>query len=166
MKKTFLLILAAAVAAASYGQTKGTARLYAYRQPVAPGTPGGTVDMEGNEVGTGQSARQNNWIYITSTTRIYPSELWINGQPYAVRIQRIAKTPVPNPSPEAQKPLVPKTSQLVWLLTPVPAVEGKQQPRSRGLAAANEVVVVYKSGGKFHYAAAKTFTDLSAAAMQ
>jgi hypothetical protein len=165
MKKlwiSFLLICSVA----AFGQTKGTAKVYGYVQSVLPGVPKGGIEVSGEE-STGPGAGKNYFIYITSASRIYPSELWIDGVAYMPKTSSVSKTPVKRELNNGQsKVLVPSTTRKVWMLTPAPPQDNKQKAGSKKLAANNEVVVVYKQNGKFYYNALKKLEQLDDAAMQ
>ncbi|HVK96394.1 MAG TPA: hypothetical protein VM368_01190 [Flavisolibacter sp.] len=55
------------------------------------------------------------------------------------------------PSKPKEIILVPKTSEKVIQLVPAPAIEGKSIFKSKSLASANELVVVYRLNGKNYY---------------
>lgn len=166
MRTVFILVLFMAGILDVRAQAKGTAKLYAYRQAVAPGVSKGTIDINGEEVGNGGEARQNQWLYLRAGTTVYPSLIYIDGATYSARAKRIAATPVTVSTATGKKELVPRTSQRTWQLTPAPAIEGKSMAKAESLAKENAVVVVYKQAGKFYYVAMKNWKELEDAQMQ
>jgi len=156
---------------AGAAQLKGTATLYGYRQEVLPGAAKGGIEMSGAEEKSPAKSGTNYFIYLVSDSRVYPSEIWVDGAPYSARVELVKTTPVTNaPSPavagEAPVVLVPKTDRQVVRLTPAPVIQEKQSARVKSLAGSNAIVVVYKQGGKFFYATLKELKPLQAAAMQ
>ena len=78
----------------SSAQTEGSSRLYGYVQPVLPGA-NNTVIVEGGEQVTEPKKTGKNYrIYIESTSRVYPVEIWIKGEPFSARMDVISSTPV------------------------------------------------------------------------
>lgn len=149
-------------------QTKGTVKLYGYKQSVSTGMVNKVISEGGQEVPTAQKPRYNYMFYVVSTGRVYPSEMWIKGEAYSVRAEVISKTPVMhqgNPS-STNITLVPKTTQKVLMLTPAPAIAYKQHAIGKKLAATNEFVLVYKQNGKFFYNTISKLKQLDTAAMQ
>jgi hypothetical protein len=148
-------------------QSKGTAKLYAYRQPVAPGVGKGTIDISGEELPSKQRGGQNLLLYIAAPSQIYPSAVWIDGESYGVRAKSVAKSPVTHTTSEGtSRTLVPRTGNRIWQLTPAPAASGKVSRKVEALARSSAVVVEYKYKGKFYYTSLKELTELDAAAMQ
>ena len=89
--------------------------------------------------------------------RIYPVEIWIKGERHGVNTTAVNTTPVEISTGELPQysktiTLVPKTNNKVIKLDPAVAVNGKDFPKARAKAETNEVVLVYKYGGKFYYA--------------
>lgn len=153
----------------SMAQTKGNAKLYGYKQNVS----GGVAPDRSQEPGSANAASggTNYYIYLVSSngSRIYPSELWIDGTLYGVQIKSIAKTPVrlesPDPALNSQE-LVPKTAQRVTQLIPTSANGVKKSAKSSSLANGAAVVAVYKQNGKFYYTTLNELSSLESAAMQ
>ena len=152
----------------SSAQTEGSSRLYGYVQPVLPGA-NNTVIVEGGEQVTEPKKTGKNYrIYIESTSRVYPVEIWIKGEPFSARMDVISSTPVEFGSEGTgnRKVLVPKTSKKVLLLTPYTYTETKNAGDVSTIASSNELVVLYKQNGKFYYNKLEKFEILEAAAMQ
>jgi hypothetical protein len=150
------------------GQTKGSARLYGYKQYVSGGK--GPEVKEGSTTKVSGGAGKNYFLYTVSSSRIYPSEIWIEGVRYGVNSKSITKTPVEisesgNIGAPA-KQLVPATKDKVVQLIPNPGSTAKSSGTKAGsLAKTNELVVVYKLNGKFYYNTLETLSDLDSAAM-
>jgi len=153
-------------------QSKGSITIYGYRQVVLPGTiPQDVMDDDGNRVKTAYKPRHNFFIYTASNSRIYPSEIWIDGQAYSAKTEMIAQTPVeyinPTSLPADKKiALVPKTSKKVMQLSLAPMIESKSMAKAKTLSKTNQLVVVYKQGGRSYYSVLKKFTELEPVAMQ
>lgn len=152
----------------SMAQTKGDAKIYGYTQSVS----GGAAPDRSLEPGSvSGSAGTNYFIYLQSgkATRIYPSELWLDGNLYGVQVKAIAKTPVTLESPDPalhKKVLVPQTTQRVVRLVPISANGVKKSAKGESLSKTNAVVAVYKQGGKFYYVVLSELNSLSSAALQ
>ena len=168
MKYTFLLFCFLLIILSASAQTRGTAKLYGYVQSVMPGANLGVINEAGEEVPEKNPARKNYRIYAVSSSRIYPVEMWINGEPYSVKMDIISTTPVVHGSETMgnRTELVPATSQKVILLSPAPYTETKNIGDVRSIASSNELVLVYRQNGKFYYSALNELTQLEAAAMQ
>lgn len=167
---TLLIIGSVAV----QGQTAKTVSLYAYKQPVVSGAPPKVTYSEGGQENAApRVSKFNYFIYIAgpSNLRIYPVEIWLGGKKYGVKSSAVKQTPIQQTNvniPEYSKPvvLVPKTSKTVLQLTTTTASSQKGLTVAKTLAKSNEVVVVYKMGGKFYYVLAKKMTRLDPMAMQ
>ena len=173
--KTFFFLAASLLTLASMAQQNGKIKLYAYYQPVTPGIQKARdIDESGNRVsanGTGSTGNYMIYAVPASTARIYPVEIWVKGQKYGISMKTITQTPVThsNPSNPANPKtvvLVPKTSGNVLQLRPTDAVPGKHFAAAERLAQSNELVFVFKQGGKFYYQPLAKIADLDAAAMQ
>jgi hypothetical protein len=170
MKQLFLIgFVLFALAAA--GQTKGTGKLYGYKESVAPGIPRRDLQEDGTEITQQPRARANYYIYLVTPMRAYPSEVWMNGEMYSASVRTITQTPVQHtnhqvPSEPVQTVLVPKTNERVIQITPAPAITSKQSSAGKRLAATNELVVVYRHGGKFYYQVLPKLSAMNGAAMQ
>ena len=171
LKQCFFIILMFIGYIAS-GQTQGNAKIYGYKEPVSRGaSPQETIDENGNKISTTGSQAFNYFIYLVSPGRVYPSEMWLNGQPYAVSVETISETPVErknfnNPGDLSTTELVPATDQKVIRLKPVPAIDDKLSTKGRRLSEDNELVVMYKLNGKFYFGTLKNLAILEAAALQ
>ena len=150
-------------------QVLGTAQLFAYRQSVLPGVqPGGVLTESGERIENEPSSNGQYIIYITSPGRLYPVALWIKGERFGVKTEAVRKNPVmPGESEERNNPqknvFVPKTTQNVWALTPLPLTDNKKFAQAETAARSADVVVVYKMNGKFYYKAVMRFQNMPAA---
>ncbi len=167
MKKYIFILLFSFCACNSKSQTKGNATIYAYEQSVLPGAQRGVIEEGGSEIKTESNGAKNYFIYITSTSRIYPAEIWIHGKVYSVRMEVISKTPVINTTPLGDTvELVPSTTRKVLQLSPAPYTESKQYGDINEQTKNNALVIVYKQNGRFYFNSQKEFKRLEAAAMQ
>lgn len=152
-------------------QEKGTAVLYGYKQGVLPGVIrkhniSELPREQANErVAKPMKPKFNYMIYIVSSKRITPVEIWINGIAQNVQFRPVDSTPVVLtnynlPMHPKTVQLVPKTKRAVIQLTPGTVLEGPQNEKLSGIAAENELVVVYKAGKKTCYVALRHFTPL------
>ncbi|HEX6335179.1 MAG TPA: hypothetical protein VFZ78_13190, partial [Flavisolibacter sp.] len=136
---------------------------------VLPGLRPGEIAEEGSQPTTQAGSRRNYFIYMTGSSRIYPAEMWIHGEPYSVLVEPVS-TPVEYRSSQSENVqpivLVPATSEKVIRLTPAPAIEAKLTATGRKLSTDNALVVVYKANGKFHYQVLAELKQLPTAAMQ
>ena len=164
MKK--LILLTALVFGTSYflfAQTKGTIKVYAFKQSILTGrAPGGIISEDGNTVETKKKVSENYRIYTSSPLRIYPTEVWIKGTQYRVSSQMVSTPVVINP----KRILVPQTKNKVLLLTPKEGTPEKEFKKGKVLAKENEVVIIYSLKEKFYYVTVKQFTALPAEAFQ
>ena len=173
--KLFTACLCLLIAASAMAQTRSDVKVYGYAQPVIGGAnPIGTPDESG-VVNAGQSVgRKNYYIYISGPAgqRIYPTEIWIEGNQYSTKTSFI-KTPVEltvqtgetNP---AKKVLVARTTAQVYQVTPSPAAppSGKVLAISRKMSQDNDVVISYRLGSKMYYTVLKKLSPLDAAALE
>lgn len=165
----FLIVLCCLVCTA---QTQGSIALYGYKQAVLPGNiPSGEISEDGIEAKAIYEPKYNFFIYTASNFRIYPMEIWIKGNAYSAKTEIILTTPVvyinPTSLPADKKiTLVPKTSKKVIKLSTAPAIEDKSMAKAKSLSKTNELVIIYKQGGKFYYVAAKKMVELEPVAMQ
>ena len=84
-------------------------------------------------------------------------ELWIKGDRHGIKATDVNTTSVEISTGELPQytktiTLVPQTKNKVIKLDPAVAVNGKNFPKAKAKAEINEVVLVYKYGGKFYYA--------------
>lgn len=167
MKKYIFILLFSFYACNSMSQTKGSATIYAYEQSVLPGAQRGIIEEGGSEVVTDSRTGKNYFIYIASSSRIYPAEMWINGIPYSISMEIISRTPVINTNQLGDTvELVPSTNLKVLKLTPVPYTESKNYGNISEQTKNNALVIVYKQNGRFYFNSKKQFENLEAAAMQ
>lgn len=168
MKNFFLLAMIIMFSLYASGQAKGSARLYGYVQEVLPGANQNIIMEGGEEVTNAAKPKKNYRIYIESSSRIYPVEMWIHGERYSAGMDIITQTPVVfgSDSTGNRKELVPKTSGKVLSLTPSPFIEVKDAGDVSRIAQTNELVVLYRQNGKFYYNTLSRFEHLQAAAMQ
>ena len=168
MNKYFLFLLLIAFGFKSSAQTEGSAKLYGYVQEVLPGANNSVIVEGGEQVTEPKKAGKNYMIYIESTSRVYPVEIWIKGEPYSASMDVISSTPVVFGSENTgnRKVLVPKTTKKLLMLTPSPYIETKNTGDVSAIASSNELVVLYKQNGKFYYNKLEKLETLQAAAMQ
>jgi len=158
MKQFYFLFIAILASFFSFAQVEGASKIYGYKQKVMPGTI--RVDENGNPAP--RKTIYNYYIYLASTSKVTPVEIWINNEPYDVTINEVKTTPVEytNPTSDAGKSkiLVPKTTRRVLQLTP--ALNKIQKPTLKGkaLSVKNELVIIYKGNRKLYY---KTVSKLS-----
>lgn len=153
-----------------------SSKLYGFSQAVIPGAAAAkrVTDDAGNVVERRtEDIRMNYFIYLSTVakTRVYPIEVWIKGNAFSARPETVASTPVQVLGNvvmgRTQKTtLVPKTTQKVTRLIPIPLAANKSSQKAKALAAENELVVVYKQGGKTFYKTLKSITELSPQALQ
>ena len=151
-------------------------RLFGYSQVTTPGIAKADEIENLDGTVTKTNERGNNkrhFIYLSTLakTSVYPIEVWIKGEAFSARPESIAGTPVEISGPvvmgRPQKiTLVPKTTQKVTRLIPIPLMEGKSTNKGATLAQENELVVVYKQGGKTIYKTLKTLKELSTKALK
>ena len=165
MNHFYLLVLSVFFWATSIAQTEGASKLYGYKQKVMPGTI--RVDDNGREMP--RKTQYNYFIYLASTTKVTPAELWINGEVYSVTVIEVS-TPVeynhPSSSNNNPKILVSKTNRHVLQLSPSLNKIQKPNPKGKSLSAKNEMVIIYKGGGKWYYKAVSKLGELDPLAMQ
>lgn len=176
IKRTLgIIFIAIAITTIANAQTNNNIMLYGYIQPVLPGiTAKGDIDENGRMIKKNTGGVMNNYrIYITapSNFRIYPIAIWIKSTPYSAKSEVITNTPVvltnhTIPSHPQTTTLVPKTTQKVWQITPLPPIESKLSAKAKVMAQTNELVVSYKLNGKYYYAALEKLTELPSGARQ
>src|SRR5688572_11930591 len=77
-----------------FAQLEGKARLYGYVQEVLPGAKNSVIVEGGEEVNKPKKPGKNYRIYVESDSRVYPVEIWINGEPFSASMDIINSTPV------------------------------------------------------------------------
>jgi len=166
MKQLYFLLIAVLFSFFSYGQTEGASKIYGYKQKIMPGMA--RVDENGKEVQ--RQPRYNYFIYLASTTKVIPVEIWVNGDAYSVIVNNVSKTPVEytNPTSGDNKPitLVPKTTRRILHLAP--SLNKIQKPTQKGkmLSSKNEMVIIYKGNGKLYYKTLSKLSELESVNMQ
>lgn len=169
MKKMMTLLLAVLLAAASQAQTKGTIKIYGYKQPVVGGVAQRTISENGKSNEAAVKPRFNYRIYTASSSNITPVELWINGKAFSVS-QSLVESPViytstNNPANPVSVILVPKTNKKVLQL-------GLEEPKRSASAKAktwaktNELVLIYKVNGRTFYQVMKRLEVMEIAFLQ
>jgi len=163
MKQVYFLAALIFFSISSVAQVEGASKLYGYKQEVMPGTI--RVDENGRQVRP--KPRYNYFIYLASSTKVSPTEIWIDGKAYSVNTLAVEKTPVEYESTGSQKPvvLVPKTTRRVLQLSPLTEIS-QAGTKGKTLSAKNELVIIYKGGGKTYYKTLPKFTMLEMLAMQ
>ena len=169
MKPILFLFALLLIAIAGSTQEKGTAQLYGYYQAVSRGRAPEINAETGLRTSQGQG--RNYRLYAVSPALIYPAEIWVEGVRMGVTIKTITQTPVEYSDDAdlgaAKKVLVPQTTQQVRQLILTPAVEGKNYgKKAESLAKSNDLVLVYKQGGKFYYTTLKSLSALNSTAAQ
>ncbi|MGE5519476.1 MAG: hypothetical protein ACM3VS_06055 [Candidatus Dadabacteria bacterium] len=167
--KYFLLLSLLAFSVAINAQTRGSARIYAYKQGSSRGAAPRTNE-QGEVTRTNKEANYNYYLYLVSRSRVYPSELWLNGQHYNVTYKKVVSPVVREntnlPITTKKEILVPKTSSMVLQLTPVTTIEGKASVKVSEKLKKNELVVLYKQNGKFYYSSLDKLSILDSNALQ
>lgn len=163
MKQLYMLAAALIFSISCFAQVKGASKLYGYKQEVMPGTI--RVDENGNQVRS--KTIYNYFIYLASTTKVTPTEIWVNGKAFSVNVTAVEKTPVEfrGASTEKPKTLVPKTTRKVLQLSPT-MTELNKAGKGKTLSANNELVIIYKGNGKTYYKTLAKLPMLEAAMMQ
>jgi len=167
--RTILSFVFTLLVGSCIGQSKGTAVLKAYHQPVAPGVNNGVIEEGGQEVKMPAERKGNDYIFLLSDSRVYPVELWLDGTRYGVIAEPVS-SPVRNPHYRADSGdpefLIQAKGKKLTRLTASPAINGKEIMTQNTVTADNEIVVVYRAAGKFYYSALKKASLLDGAAME
>jgi len=147
--------------------------LYGFQQHISPGIKkAGEIDENGNFKRQKSTPLSNYTIYLSvaSKTRIYPIQLWINGEAFSVEMEELANPPAAlstiNAPGHKAKPLFPETTGTIYRLNPIPLIADKSNRKATDLASKNAAVLYYKKEGKMHYAVLKKFTDLESVPLQ
>lgn len=137
---------------------KDSLTLYAYEQKVSPGiAPAKTSQV-----------KTQYHIYLSSphNINVYPLSLWIKGKLFGVNVKE-AKAPVKLQSAnDSIIMLVPETEQKVLRLFPIKTTMPGNTQKGGALARQNELVLVYKLKGTFHYMVKEHIDQLDAVNMQ
>lgn len=151
MKCFYFLLVSIFLYAASYAQTEGASKIYGYKQKVRRGTL--RVDENGREVPA--KPTYNYFIYLASSTKVVPVEIWINGEAFEVNVNMVSSTPVKyvNPMSGNNKAeiLVPKTTRKVLQIAPSANKVQKPTQKGKTLSVKNELVIIYNGSGKYYY---------------
>jgi len=166
MKHLYFLLIAITFFISSFAQTEGASGVYGYKQRIIPGMV--RVDKNGREVH--RETRYNYFIYLASTTKVAPVEIWINGEAYSPIVNNVATTPVEytNPTSGDTTPqiLVPKTTRKVLQVSPSPNKIQKPTTKGKTLSAKNELVIIYKGNSKLYYKTLSQLKNLEPLSMQ
>lgn len=165
MKRFYLLLVSICLCAAAFAQIEGASKIYGYKQKVRPGTI--RVDDNGREVPS--EPMYNYFIYLASSTKVVPVEIWINGEVFEVNVNTVSSTPVKYVNPMSgnnAEILVPKTTRKVLQLTASTNKAQKPNQKGKALSAKNELVIIYKGNGKYYYKTLATLKELEPLAMQ
>ncbi len=170
--KTLLLTLLIAAGSSAAAQT-AAGKLYGFQQKISGGQQKAVVlDEYGQATKERPAQKTATRIYFETalTTRIYPVQMWVNGEAYHARLEPVRQRPVTSPNAAetggAAQVLIAESSKALYLVTPAPLVAHKAAARAEALAGNNSVVLLYKQSGKMRYAVLKKFTALQPAAMQ
>jgi hypothetical protein len=165
MKQFYFVLIAVCFSVFSFSQTEGASKIYGYKQKVLPGNV--RVDENGREVQ--RKPQYNYFIYLASTSKVTPVEIWFNGEAYAPIVNKVS-SPVeytnPGSGDDTSKVLVPKTSRNVLQLNPSLNKIQKPSPKGKTLSAKNELVIIYKGNGKQYYKTVSKLAELGHLAMQ
>lgn len=173
--KTIIVMMAALLTTGAQAQQNSNLMLYAFEQTVTPGIQKARdIDESGNRIPAKETGPMRNYMLYAvspSAARLYPVALWLKGTKYGVKQKTVEKTPVThtdytNPSNSKYRVLVPETSQKVLELIPTDVFANKEFPAAERLAATNEVVFVFRQGGKFYYKTLPKLTKLEAISLQ
>lgn len=169
MKKIITLGLAVLFAAALHAQTKGTIKIYGYKQPVVGGMAQRVISENGTADEVPVKPRFNYRIYTASSSAITPVEVWIRGEAFSAS-QSPVESPVVYTSPNnpvrpTTTTLVPKTTKKILQIAPEP-LKGKGTAKAKMLAKANELVLVYKANGRTYYQTLKVMEMMEPAFLQ
>ena len=165
MKQFYFLFIGILISFFSFAQVEGASKVYGYKQKVMPGTI--RVDENGNAVP--KKSQYNYYFYLASSSKVTPAELWIDGEAYSVTSVEVKTTPVEYKNATGNsnsKLLVPKTTRRVLQLSP--SVDKLQKPntKAKALSLKNELVIIYKGGGKSYYKTISKLGELEPLAMQ
>ena len=174
MIKSFLFSLFLLQWLAPNAQQSKQVQLYAYEQQVIPGAQK-AKDIDGDDNGNSanESGKKYNYFFYAvsaSALRMYPVELWVKGKKYGVQFKTVSSpvtfTDGHIPGNPKTSVLVPKTGNKVLQLIPTDVIAGKNYPTAERLATQNEIVFVFKQGGKFYYQTKPELLRLDAAVLQ
>lgn len=169
-----ILFTATVFVVAFSGHAQSTSdKLYGFRQQVSPGiTKAADIDESGRVTKRKTATSVQHAIFFTtaSKTRIYPVQVWLNGEAFSVKAETLEHPPVTYSNSDAvitkPKLLFPQSAGTIYRLTPMPLLADKSNGKGKALAQANAVVLLYKKSGKMQYGVLKKFTDLEPASLQ
>ncbi len=173
MKKFIVLILASLFMLPVLYAQKHTAVIYGFRQQSTGGMQKrGDIDESGRLLKKEPPKVFKYAIYLTTkyTQTLHPVQIWIKGKAFSVRAE--AKTAAEFLNEDAGRyskktnPAIYETAGAIWKLNKTQPTKNNGSNRAKALAAANDVVVLYRMGGKLHYGVLKKFTDLEPALLQ
>ena len=148
-------------------------RLYGYRQRVHPGIKkAGDFDTSGNFIKKEPAPVFQYLIFLITTSKapIQPTQLWLNGEAFAVETKIMEHPPMRQGNSDAPaptfKPLFAQPAGTIYKLTPVPLTAGNSTPKGRKLAHENAVVVLYEKEGRLQYGVLKKLIDIESALLQ
>jgi hypothetical protein len=169
MKKAFSAILLL-VAIKAWSQTTALTNVYAYSQPVIPGTmPSVLIGENGKQEEVKPAERVNYLLYAVQrrSTSISFITVWINGKAYPIKADSVSVIPLQMdvPGKETYKEtvtLVPETKHKVWVISPGSMIAAPARPSAtlQKLIKKSELVVVYKWKGKLYYHAVRKINKL------
>jgi hypothetical protein len=166
MKPFCFLFTAIAFCTSSFAQTEGASKIYGYKQKVMPGTV--RVDESGKEVQ--RKPTYNYFIYLASSCKVIPSEIWIHGKAYSPMVTAVSSTPVEYTNPtlgnRIPKVLVPKTTGKVLQLSPSTDAIAKPTQKGKVLSAKNELVIIYRWNNRLFYKTLAKLNELEPLGMQ
>ena len=147
--------------------------LYGFQQHISPGIKkAGDIDENGNFTKQKSTPLSHYTIYLAaaSKTRIYPIQLWINGEAFSVEMEVLAHPPaapsnINAPGHRVQR-LFPETAGTIYRLNPIPLIADKSNRKAKDLALANAAVLYYIKEGKTQYGVLKKFTELEPVSLQ
>ena len=149
MKSLYFLIVAMSLSFLSLAQTEGASKIYGYKQKLM----GGTIRVDENGQELPRQPKYNYFIYLASTTKVIPVEIWINGEPYSVSVREVS-SPVeyvhPTSGNNTPKILVPKTTRKILQLGLANKIQ-KPITKGKSLSSKNELVIIYKGQNKLYY---------------
>jgi hypothetical protein len=165
-KQTFLTALFVSTTVLLYAQSKPVT-VYGFERRISGGMQKrGDVDESGKQVKTPPAyPGLQRLIYLASNSRVYPVQLWISGEAFAVKTKQVAA--LPGDLADSTKAATRSVSiGKFWQLIPLPLTADKSGGRAKALAINNDVVVLYKAGGKLRYGVLKKFAELNPAVQQ
>jgi hypothetical protein len=165
MREIYFFAIALLSVLVSSAQTEGASKLYGYVQKQTPGTV--RVDDNGNE--SPRQQQYNYYIYLASASKVFPTEVWINGEPHSVSVAQTS-SPVRYNNPNSTQPkaqtLVPKTSRKVLQLTTSANLIEGHFAKIKSMASKNQLVVLYSANNKWYYKTIFKLKELDPVMMQ